>query len=61
MFACHYDKKSDISLPIKLNLPFSHERVGTDFASFFSREGEGKFSLTLVLADMECLAGTANI
>ena len=40
---------------------FPYVRVETDFASFFSRQVEGKFSSTLVWADIACLAGTAEV
>ena len=63
MFACCcYDSKEG-HLPahsVKSAI-FPYVRVETDFASFFSREGEEKFSSTLVLADMACLAGTAKV
>ena len=62
MFDCCYDDKEG-HLPAHSVEPaiFPYVRVETDFASFFSREGEGKFSSTLVLADMACLAGTAKV
>ena len=54
---------SEGHLPVSSAKPaiFPYVRVETDFASFFSREGEGKFSSTLVLADMACLARTAKV
>ena len=62
MFACCYDNKGG-HLPAHSAKPaiFQQVRVGTDFASFFSREREGKISSTLVLADMACWAGTARV
>ena len=58
MFACRYDDKEG-HLPAHSAEPaiFPFVRVGTDFASFFSRKGEVKFSSTLDLADMACLSG----
>ena len=60
IFACCYDNKEG-HLPANLAKPaiFPYVRVEIDFASFF-RAGEGKFSSTLVLADMACLARTAK-
>ena len=62
MFACCYDNKEG-HLPAHFAEPVAipYVRVGTDFASFFSREREGKISSTLVLADMACWAGTARV
>ena len=62
MFACCYDNKGG-HLPAHSAKAaiFQQVRVGTDFASFFSREREGKISSTLVLADMACWAGTARV
>ena len=62
MFAYCYDDKEG-HLPAHSAKPaiFPYVRVETDFASFFSREGEEKFSSTLVLADMTCLEGPAKV
>ena len=62
MFTCNCDNKEGHQ-PANSAEPaiFQYVKVKTDFAPFFSREGEGKFSSTLVLADMACLAGTAKV
>ena len=62
MFACRYDDKEG-HLPAHSAEPaiFPFVRVGTDFASFFSRERGGKISSNLVSADMACWAGTARV
>ena len=62
MFASCYDNKQG-HLPVHLAKPAICPcvRVETDFASFFSRQGEGTFSSALVLADMGRLSGTAKV
>ena len=62
MVACCYaNKEGRLLAHLAKPAIFPYVRVETDFASFFSREGEAKFSSTLVLADMACLAGTAKV